>query len=249
MITIKSESDINNMRKANKIIAEMLIYLEEIIKPGITTHYLDIKAREFLKNRNVIPNFLGYGGFKGAICASLENEVVHGIPTKSKILQEGQIISIDTGCIYNGFHADAARTFAVGKISKEKQNLIEVTKQSFFEAMKIIKDGVRLGDIGNTIQNYVEQFGYSIVREYVGHGIGKNLHEDPQIPNYGIKGRGLRLKKNMTVAIEPMVNMGKKEVYTLDDGWTVVTNDGLPSAHYENTILIKEEGVEILSLL
>ena len=248
MISIKSNSDIKKMRVANKIISDMLKYIEELIKPGISTKYLDIKAQEFLKKNSVVPNFLGYGGFPGAICTSIDSQVVHGIPSDKIILEEGQIVSVDTGCIYQGFHADAARTFAVGKISEEKQKLINVTRESFFKGMEVLKDGVHLGDLGYAIQSYVEKNGFSVVRDYVGHGIGTHLHEDPQVPNYGHPGRGIILKKNMTIAVEPMVNMGKKETRVFFDGWTVLTVDGKPSAHYENTVLITEDGVEILSL-
>lgn len=248
MISIKSNSDIKKMRVANKIISDMLKYIEELIKPGVSTKYLDIKAQEFLKKNSVAPNFLGYGGFPGAICTSIDSQVVHGIPSDKIILEEGQIVSVDTGCIYQGFHADAARTFAVGKISEEKQKLINVTRESFFKGMEVLKDGVHLGDLGYAIQSYVEKNGFSVVRDYVGHGIGTHLHEDPQVPNYGHPGRGIILKKNMTIAVEPMVNMGKKETKVFFDGWTVLTVDGKPSAHYENTVLITEDGVEILSL-
>lgn len=248
MINIKSESDIKKMRVANKIIGDMLKYLEEITKPGVSTKYLDLKAQEFLRKNNVKPNFLNYNGFPGAICTSVDSQIIHGIPSDRMILEEGQIISVDTGCIYQGFHADAARTFAVGKISEEKQRLIDVTRESFFKGMEILKDGVRIGDLAHAIQSHVESNGFSVVRDYTGHGIGTHLHEDPAIPNYGRPGTGLILKKNMTIAVEPMVNMGRKEVKVFLDGWTVVTADGMPSAHYENTVLITENGVEILSL-
>ncbi len=191
---------------------------------------------------------MGYNGFPASICTSINEQVVHGIPSEKVFVKEGDIVSVDCGSIYKGYNGDAARTFAVGKVSEEKSNLIEATKQSFFEGVKILKEGVRLGDLGHAIQTYAESLGYGVVRALVGHGIGKNMHEDPEVPNYGKAGHGMRLRKNMTIAIEPMINMGTYDVYMLEDGWTVVTADGLPSAHYENTVLIKEDGVEILSL-
>lgn len=248
MISIKSESDIKKMRVANKIISDMLKYLEELVKPGITTKYLDLKAQDFLRKNKVKPNFLNYNGFPGAICTSIDSQVVHGIPSENVFLEEGQIISIDTGCIYQGFHADAARTFAVGNIEKEKQRLIDITKESFFKGMEVLKEGTRIGDLGHAIQSHVERNGFSVVRDYIGHGIGTHLHEDPAVPNFGRPGTGIILKKNMTIAVEPMVNMGSKQTKVFFDSWTVLTADGKPSAHYENTVLIKEDGVEILSL-
>ena len=191
---------------------------------------------------------MNYNGFPKSICASIDDEVVHGIPSSKRVLREGSIISIDIGAYKNGFHGDAARTFAVGKISAEKQKLIDVTKQSFFEAAKIIKEGIRLGDIGHAIDSYVTSFGYSTVKVLVGHGIGKNLHEMPDVPNYGKAGRGMRIVEGMALAIEPMVNMGDYRVDFLDDGWTCVTIDGKPSAHYENTLVVTKDGCEILTL-
>ena len=191
---------------------------------------------------------MNYNGFPKSICASIDDEVVHGIPSAKRVVHEGSIISIDIGAYKNGFHGDAARTFAVGKISAEKQKLIDVTKQSFFEAAKIIKEGIRLGDIGHAIDSYVTSFGYSTVKVLVGHGIGQNLHEMPDVPNYGKAGRGMRIVEGMALAIEPMVNMGDYRVDFLDDGWTCVTIDGKPSAHYENTLVVTKDGCEILTL-
>ena len=247
-ITIKNEKHIQSMREAGKINAEVLELLKSYIKPGISTKELDKIAFDFIKSKDAIPSFKGYGGFPATICASVNNQLIHGIPSDI-ILKEGDIISIDVGTYKNGFHADAARTFPVGNISKEANKLIEVTEQSFFEGIKFAKVGYYLYDISDSIEKYVENNGFSIVRDYVGHGIGKNLHEDPQVPNYRPFGKkGPKLIKGMTLAIEPMVNFGAKDIKVLQDGWTVVTKDGSLCAHYENTILITEEEPEILTL-
>lgn len=235
------------MRKANAIVADVLDLIEEHIKVGVTTAQLDKLAHEYIVNSNAIPSFLGYDGFPKSICASINEEVVHGIPS-NRSLAEGDIISIDVGTVYQGYNGDAARTFAVGNIDGVKRKLIEVTQQSFFEGIEVLKDGVRIGDLGHAIQCYVENNGFSVVRALVGHGIGREMHEDPSVPNYGKAGHGVRLRSNMTIAIEPMVNAGTYDVNILDDGWTVVTSDGKPSAHYENTVVITDSGVEILSL-
>ncbi len=248
MINIKTPAEIEYMRIANGIVRDLLLYMEEIVKEGVTTAYLDEKARAFIEKRGAKPSFLGYEGFPGSICTSIDDVVVHGIPNKHTYLKEGQIIGVDVGTFIHGFNGDGARTFAVGKISPEKQKLIDVTRQSFFEGIKVLKDGVRLGDVSHAIQTYAESFGYGVVRELTGHGIGREMHEDPSVPNYGPAGHGVRLRSNMTIAIEPMINMGVKEVYIARDGWTVRTRDGKPSAHYENTVLITDEGVEILTL-
>lgn len=236
------------MRKANQIVRDTLDLLEEKIKPGMTTKQLDKIAHDYIVSCDAVPSFLGYEGYPASACISIDEEVVHGIPSAKRYIEEGQIVSVDIGSIYKGYNGDAARTFAIGKVSEEKQKLIEVTKQSFFEGVKILKEGVRLGDLGHAIQSYVESNGFSVVRALVGHGIGTDMHEDPEVPNYGRPGHGLRLRANMTIAIEPMVNAGGYDVVMLDDGWTVVTADGKPSAHYENTVAITEDGVEILSL-
>ncbi len=248
MITIKSAKQIEKMRKACNITKEALELIEKSIKPGISTKQLDKIAYDFIKSQGGVPNFLNYNGFPGSICASVNDEVVHGIPDKQRILKEGDIISIDMGTMLDGWHSDAARTFAVGKISDEAQRLIDVTKQSFFEGIKHIKHGARLGDISAAIQEYVEKNGYSVVRDLVGHGIGQNLHEDPNVPNFGHYGKGIKLAAGMTLAIEPMVNEGEYEVEVLDNDWTVVTADGSLSAHYENTVLITKDGYEILTI-
>ncbi len=248
MITIKSRTEIEKMRAAGKITAEALKLIEKHIKPGVTTAQLDKIAHDFIISKGATPSFLHYNGFPGSICASPNDWVVHGIPSKDIVLVEGDIISIDMGAYKDGYHSDAARTFAVGKISDEAQRLIDVTKQSFFEGIKYAVHGNKLGDVSAAIQEYVEKHGYSVVRDLVGHGIGKNLHEDPNVPNFGNKGRGVRLAAGMTLAIEPMVNAGEYDVCVLDDDWTVVTEDSSLSAHYENTILVTKDGCEILTL-
>lgn len=248
MITIKSRTEIEKMRVAGKITGDALKLVEQHIKPGVSTAYLDKIARDFILSKGATPSFLHYNGFPASICASPNDWVVHGIPSKDVILAEGDIISIDMGACKDGYHGDAARTYPVGKISDEAQRLIDVTKQSFFEGIKHAVHGAKLGDVSAAIQEYVEAHGYSVVRDLVGHGIGKNMHEDPNVPNFGHKGKGLKLASGMTLAIEPMVNAGDYGVCVLDDDWTVVTEDGSLSAHYENTILIKQGECEILTL-
>ncbi|MCT4686297.1 type I methionyl aminopeptidase [Vallitalea sp.] len=247
-ITIKTNEEIAIMREAGKIVAGAHELLESMIKPGISTFDLDKAAEEFIRSRNAIPSFKDYNGYPANICASINEEVVHGIPSKKRILKEGDIISIDIGAYYNGFHGDAARTHGVGEISEEARDLIDVTKQCFFEGLKVIKEGNHLHQISSAIQNYVEERGYSVVRDLVGHGVGRKLHEEPQVPNYKIIGRGPKLLKNMVIAVEPMINIGRYEVRWLDDDWTVVTMDGSLSAHYENTICITEDGYELLTI-
>ncbi len=247
MIIIKNDHQIEIMRKAGRIVRDVLDLLEENAKEGISTQYLDELAYDYIKNQDATPSFLGYGGFPNSICTSIDDEVVHGVPSKKRILEEGMLLKVDAGACFDGYHGDAARTFAIGNVSAEKQKLMAVCKQSFFKGIDILKDGVRLGDLGAEIQEYVEHHGFSVVRELIGHGIGTDLHEDPNVPNYGIRGRGLRLSKNMTIAVEPMINLGRKDV-TFRDKFAVRTADGSPSAHYENTIVIKQDGVEILTL-
>ena len=236
------------MRESGRILSIVLEELQKFVRPGITTLDIDKKCRELIKSFNCIPSFLNYEGFPASLCVSVNDEVVHGIPDQEHVLRDGDIVSLDAGVIYKGYHSDAARTIAVGEISKEASQLIEVTKQSFFEGIKYAKQGHHLHEISEAIQNYVESFGYSVVRDLVGHGIGKNLHEEPQIPNFKQKRRGPRLEAGMTLAIEPMVNMGRYDVLWLDNDWTVVTADGSLSAHYENTILITDGEPEILTL-
>ena len=249
MITIKTDAQVALMRKANQIVRDTLSLLRDHTKPGVSTYELNRLAHEYIVSQGAIPSFLNYHGFPASICVSVDSEVVHGIPSKKKILEEGQIVSYDCGAIYNGWHGDAARTVAVGLISAECQQLIDVTEQCFFKAVESIVAGVtRLGDIGHTIQAHAESYGYGVVRELVGHGIGREMHEEPDVPNFGTAGRGIRISEGMTLAIEPMINMGTERVDFLDDGWTVKTRDRKPSAHYENTIAVTSNGIEILSL-
>ena len=236
------------MRKAGQITRDALNFVETLIKPGISTLELDKSAKKFIIDSGATPSFLGYEGFPGSICASPNEMVVHGITSADCILKEGDIISIDLGVIYKGYNGDAARTFPVGKISPEKQRLIDVTRESFFEGIKNLKAGHRLGEMSHAIQVYVEKNGYSVVRELVGHGIGKDMHQPPNVPNYGKVTDGPIVIENTCLAIEPMVNMGRKEIWLIEDGWGVITRDGLPSAHYENTVLVTKDGVEILTL-
>lgn len=248
-VSIKSGREIELMRESCKILAEVHACLGEQIKPGMSTLDVDRIGEELIRSYDCIPNFLHYNGYPASICVSVNDEVVHGIPHSSHILEEGDIVSLDAGLIYKGYHSDAARTYAVGSISAEAQKLIDVTKQSFFEGIKMAKAGNHLYDISKAIDTYVTSFGYGIVRDLVGHGIGTKLHEDPQIPNFAQRRRGIRLQPGMTLAVEPMINMGGWEVEWLDDDWTVVTADGSISAHYENTILITEGEPEILTLI
>lgn len=248
MITIKSAQQIEKMRASARVTRDALLLLEKHIKPGVTTAQLNKIAHDFILSKGAKPNFLNYGGFPGSICTSVNDVVVHGIPEKRRVLKEGDIISIDMGAVLDGFHSDAARTFPVGKISPEAQRLIDVTKESFFRGIENLKHGAKLGDVSFAIQSFVEDNGFSVVRDLVGHGIGRELHEDPSVPNFGKAGKGVKLAAGMTLAIEPMVNAGGYEVSVLDDDWTVVTDDGSLSAHYENTVLITKDGYEILTL-
>ena len=248
MINVRNQEEIQCMRESGKILAQTLEMLEKEIRPGVSTKYLDNLAKEFILQHNAKPSFLRLYGFPACICTSIDEYVVHGIPSESDILQEGQIIGVDCGVKFKGFHTDAARTFAVGKISAEKQKLIDVTTQSFYEGINNLKAGARVGDIGARVQRYVEKHGFSVVRDLTGHGVGKQMHEDPSIPNYGTMGLGAKIPANCTLAIEPMVNMGKYEV-VFNGMWDVRTKDKLPSAHYENTVLVTETGVEILTIL
>lgn len=247
MIYIKSAGEVEKMRQSGLILAECFEVIKPYIKPGIKTSELDKITKEHILSKGAKPSFLNYAGFPGSICASVNDVVIHGIPGSYE-LKEGDIISLDVGVLKDGFHTDACRTFAVGEISPEAKKLMDVTEQSFFEGMKYAKFGERLFSISATIQDYVESNGFSIVRNYCGHGVGKNLHEDPEVPNYGVFGKGNRLMKNMTLAIEPMVNMGKPQTKTLSDGWTVVTADGKYAAHYENTIVITDGEPLILTM-
>lgn len=249
-VTIKSEREIQLMRDAGKILAEVHEKLAEMISPGITTWDIDRKGEELIRGAGCIPSFKGYQGYPASICVSINDEVVHGIPSKEHRLFEGDIVSLDAGVIYEGYQSDAARTHGVGEVDPETQRLMAVTKESFFQGIKYARAGNHLYQISTAIQKYVEKNGFSVVRDLVGHGIGKEMHEDPQIPNFKpIIRRGIRLRPGMTLAIEPMVNAGGYEIWMLEDDWTIVTRDGMKSAHYENTILITEGDPEILSLL
>lgn len=234
------------MREAGRITVEALHLVREHIAPGVTTAHLDQLIHAHIVKNGAKPNFLGYGGFPATACISVNDEVIHGIPG-SRVLKEGDIVSIDTGCVKDGFHGDAARTFPVGEVSDEAKRLIQVTRESFYEALKVVRAGMRIGDIGAAVAAYVERFGYSVVRDFTGHGIGRALHEDPAVPNYGTAGRGVRLRPGMVLAIEPMVNMGDYRVRILSDKWTTVTVDGALSAHYENTVAVTDGEPEILT--
>ena len=236
------------MKHAGKITAEALLVAKEMIRPGVSTKEIDQKIRRFIESAGAVPSFLGYGGFPGSACISVNNEVIHGIPSEKKILREGDIVKVDVGARFRGYNGDSARTFPVGKVSDEALRLISVTEKSFYEAMKVAKAGARVGDIGNAIESFVISNGFRVVRDYTGHGVGADLHEDPSIPNFGTAGRGQRLYADMTLAIEPMVNAGLAGVRTLSDGWTVVTADGKLSAHYENSIAITNGDPIILTI-
>lgn len=256
MVSIKSDREIELMKEACKITAQTHDMLEQNIKVGISTYDLDKMAEEFIKSKGGIPAQKGYpSGIKGipdfpsTLCISINDEVIHGIPSKHTIIQDGDIVSIDLVVLKNGFHGDAARTHLVGNVSDEAKKLVEVTKQAFFEGIKFAKEGNRVGDISYAINEYVSKFGFSVVKEFQGHGIGREMHEEPGVPNYGKKGKGIRLEKGMTIAVEPMVLQGSSEILQLEDGWTIVTEDGSLAAHYENTILITEKEPEILTII
>lgn len=247
-VTIKSAREIELMREAGRILASVHDELAKAIRPGISTLDIDRLGERLIRSYGCAPSFKNYNGYPASICVSVNDEVVHGIPNKHHILKEGDIVSLDAGVYYHGYHSDAARTHAVGKISEEAKQLIRVTRESFFAGIRFAKPGNHLNDISKAVQDYAEQYGYGVVRDLVGHGIGRNMHEDPEVPNFAQKKRGIRLRPGMTLAIEPMINMGGSEVVWLDDDWTVVTEDGSLAAHYENTILITEGEPEILSL-
>lgn len=236
------------MKKAGEITKNTLEHAKSLIKAGISTLDLDKSIKKFIIDNNATPNFLGYQGFPGSACISVNDVVVHGIPSSKIVLKEGDIVSIDVGVTYKGYNGDAARTFPVGKISAEKQKLIDVTQQCFFEGISHLYVGGKLGELSSAIQKHAEKNGYSVVRELVGHGIGHELHEIPNVPNYGKETEGIIIPENIFLAIEPMINMGKRAIFLEKDGWTVKTKDGLPSAHYENTVLVTSNGVEILTL-
>ena len=247
-VTIKSPREIELMRQSCRLLEEVHDALGALIRPGISTWEIDHIGERLIREKGGVPNFLHYNGYPASICVSVNEEVVHGIPRKGRILREGDIVSLDAGLIWQGYHSDAARTYAVGKISPEAQKLIDVTRQSFFEGIRYAKAGCHLYEISAAIGAYAESFGYGVVRDLVGHGIGTHLHEDPQIPNFAQQSRGIRLRPGMTLAIEPMITMGTWEVRFLDDDWTCVTADGKYAAHYENTVLITDGEPEILTL-
>ncbi len=249
MIQLKNSAQISAMLEAGRITGEALLVAREHVREGVSTKELDTLIRHYIEKCGAKPSFLGYSGFPASACISINDEVIHGIPSKSRILQEGDIVKIDVGAFYKGFHGDSARTIAVGNVSEDARKLIEVTRESFFRGVAAVKTGNRIGDVGSEIQNCVESAGFSVVKRYIGHGVGHELHEAPDVPNFGTAGRGTRLCTGMTLAIEPMVNIGSSEVYELPDGWTVKTRDGSLSAHYENTIALTSDGVVITTLV
>lgn len=248
MITIKNAAQIAKMREAGAMLHEVLSQIEKKIEPGISTKELDRFAEKLIRSYGAIPSFLNYEGYPASICTSVDSQVVHGIPSASTILREGQVVSIDAGLILDGWQSDSALTVGVGTISAEAQRLIDVTRESFFAALAFAREGYRISDIGHAVQQYVEQRGFSTVRALCGHGIGREMHEEPSVPNYGIPGHGVRLRRGMTICIEPMIAAGDYHVRTLADGWTVVTTDGSLCAHYEHTVLITGDEPELLSL-
>ena len=247
MIQLKNPDQIKIMKEAGRITGEALLVARDHVRPGISTYELDRLVRESIEKAGAKPSFLGYGGFPGSACISINDEVIHGIPSKKRILKEGDIVKVDVGAFYKGFHGDSARTIAVGRVSDEAQKLIEVTRASFFAGIDRLKVGNRLGDVGAAIDGLVVANGFSTVKRYIGHGIGHELHESPDVPNYGTPGRGTRLCAGLVIAIEPMVNVGTEEVYEMPDGWTVKTMDGRLSAHYEHSVAITNNGVILLT--
>ncbi|HVL28342.1 MAG TPA: type I methionyl aminopeptidase [Acidimicrobiales bacterium] len=244
----KNKEEVAKMRRAGRVVAEMLETCEQAARPGMTTHDLDVLARQVLERRGARSNFLNYHGFPGVICTSPNDVIVHGIPGSYR-LKEGDILSVDCGAIIEGYHADAARTFPIGEVDEEAKRLMQATRESLEAGIKWVRDGSRVSDIGHAVQTVAEGAGYSVVREYVGHGIGTALHEEPKVPNYGQPGRGIKLKVGHVLAVEPMVNLGGPETAMYDDGWTVVTADGSLSAHFEHTIAVTDDGPEVLTVL
>ena len=247
MITLKSAREIELMRRAGKITAAARALAGEMVKPGVTTQEIDKAVYRFIRSQGAEPSFLNYNGYPASICISVNDEIIHGIPGK-RVLKEGDIVSVDVGAFIGGYHGDCAATYACGAISDEAQRLIDVTKQSFFEGIRYAREGGRLSDVSHAIQEYVERNGFSVVREYVGHGIGRNMHESPEVPNFGLPGHGPKLLRGMTLAVEPMVNAGTAAIKQMSDGWTVKTRDGKYAAHYENTILITPDEPELLTV-
>ena len=249
MITIKSAASIEKMQIAGGIVRDTLALMQDLVKPGVSTAYLDREAEEFIRSKGAIPSFLNYQGYPKSICVSINDQVVHGIPG-NRVIREGDIVSVDVGACIHGYHGDAARTFFAGEVSEEAKRLVRITKESFFEGLKYAREGHFLSEVSAAIQKYAEDAGYSVVRELIGHGIGRNMHEDPEVPNYHDprRGRGSRLREGMTIAIEPMINLGGKEITYSADEWTVCTRDGSLSAHYENTIAITKGDPIILTM-
>ncbi|MGM9545595.1 MAG: type I methionyl aminopeptidase [Vescimonas sp.] len=246
MITLKSEHEIELMRRAGKITAAARALARDMVKPGVTTQQIDKAVYHFIKSQGATPSFLNYNGYPASVCVSVNDEIIHGIPGK-RVLKEGDIVSVDVGAYIGGFHGDCAGTYPCGQVSDQALDLIRVTQQSFFEGLKFAREGYRLSDISHAVQEYVESHGYSVVREYVGHGIGRRMHESPEVPNFGNPGHGPRLLRGMTIAVEPMVNAGSAAIRQMSDGWTVKTADGKNAAHYENTILITDGDPELLT--
>ena len=249
MIQLKNSAQLALMKDAGRITGEALLLAREHVREGISTYELDRIIKKFIESAGATPSFLGYGGFPASACISVNDEVIHGIPSRNRILRSGDIVKIDVGAYYRGFHGDAARTIPVGAVGEEVERLIRVTRESFFLGVAAARAGMRIGDIGGAIQRHAESNGFSVVRPYIGHGVGKNLHEQPDVPNFGTPGHGTRLLSGMTIAIEPMINAGKKEVRDLPDGWTVKTADGSLSAHYENTVAVTDGDPEIFTLI
>jgi len=250
MIYLKNPEQIKKMQRAGRITGEALLLAGEAVREGVSTASLDKIIRNHIEKSGAVPSFLGYGGFPASACISINNEVIHGIPSPKRFLKEGDIVKIDVGAFIDGFHGDSARTFPVGKISEQAEQLITATKDSFFAAVEALKgDNPRIGDIGASVEGHVSKFGFSVVRKYVGHGVGRDLHEDPSVPNYGTAGRGQRITRGMVIAIEPMVNVGTGAVRELSDGWTVLTADNSLSAHYEHTVAMTDEGPLLLTMV
>ena len=247
MFSEKTKEEIELLRESNLLVGKTLGEVAKIIRPGVSTLELDAVAEEFIRSNGAVPGFLGYGGFPNTLCISVNDEVVHGIPSAKRVLQEGDIVSVDCGVLKNGYYGDSAYTFEVGEVSEEVHNLLEATKASLYKGIEQAVVGRRIGDIGSAVQNYCEARGYSVVRELVGHGVGKELHEDPQVPNYGSRGQGTKLREGMVIAIEPMINLGQRYVIMNSDGWTIRTRDGLPSAHFEHTVAVGKTAADILS--
>ena len=246
MVWLKNGDEVALMRTSNRLVGQTLGFVSEIIRPGITTKWLNDQAETFIRDHNALPAFLNYNGFPASLCISINDKVVHGIPS-GEIIREGDIVSVDCGVLKNGFYGDSAYTFAIGEISEKVRHLLRVTRDCLYRGIEKAVSGNRIGDISHAVQSYAEENGFSVVRELVGHGIGRHLHEKPEVPNFGRQGHGMKMKKGLVIAIEPMINMGKKEVYQWSDGWTISTVDKQPSAHFEHTVVVGDNGPEILS--